>query len=152
MLITHGRPTEDLVLSSPGRGTTPAGYSSAVLGCQPQPTFPFPSRWFDLPTGPDPHLSQVSVLPTPSRYCTRGMTLPTTGAVLGSFDAWTSGPYLALSHCTALTNVLHRGVGCPVEVSHLVGLFSGRYPILPSPILSVPDGHHGIPLLGVVQI
>ena len=35
--------------------------------------FPFPSRWFDLPTGPDPHLSRVSVLPSAYWYCTRGL-------------------------------------------------------------------------------
>lgn len=30
-LIIRGEPTEDLVLSSPGRGTAPSGYGSAVL-------------------------------------------------------------------------------------------------------------------------
>jgi hypothetical protein len=29
-LITRGEPTEDLVLSSPGRGTTPSGYGSRL--------------------------------------------------------------------------------------------------------------------------
>jgi hypothetical protein len=30
-LVVRGEPTEDLVLSSPGRGTTPSGYGSVVL-------------------------------------------------------------------------------------------------------------------------
>ena len=63
---------EDLVLSSPGRGTAPSGYSSAVIqGATPILTFLFAGRWFAdadrrrSPSVPDLHLamSQPVVLP-----------------------------------------------------------------------------------------
>ena len=63
---------EDLVLSSPGKGTAPSGYGSAVIqGATPILTFPFPGRWFadadwrGSPSVPDLRLamSQPVVLP-----------------------------------------------------------------------------------------
>ena len=63
-LLAKCGPTADLVLSSPGRGTAPSGYgSSGIQGATPGLTSRSQAHGSLMPSGADPHVSQVTVLP-----------------------------------------------------------------------------------------
>jgi len=111
--VVRGEPTEDLVLSSPGRGTTPSGYGSAVLQALPRSCFPVPRqmvRWCLI--GADPQSVQGLRLATSqpavliwSQIRAGVVSHPTPHGLSRSYYLWLTSHY---------KSVMHVGVGCPV--------------------------------------